>query len=185
MKNAAWGICVLALVGLAGIGWAMMGDAQRMVARDDGTTVRMIGPFEILEKSPKREDKLVLSDAAWKERLTDEQYEILRSKGTEPRFCEVGTLGKEKGVYHCAGCDLALFKSGAKYESGSGWPAFFEPYAKDSVWMTMDTSFGMVRVEVLCSRCDGHLGHVFEDGPADKTGVRFCINSKVLTFKKA
>ena len=184
MNNATWiaGVAGIVAVSAIGIGYF---ETQRTTTNADGQEVVKIGPFEVTGKSPERKDKVVKTDAEWKELLAPEQYEILRAKGTEPMFCEAG-IGKDgPGVYHCVGCDLPLFKSGSKFESGSGWPAFFEPYKNENIWMKMDRGFGMVRVEVLCSRCDGHLGHVFEDGPKDKTGVRFCINSKVIKFKKS
>ncbi|MCB0825479.1 MAG: peptide-methionine (R)-S-oxide reductase MsrB [Armatimonadetes bacterium] len=143
----------------------------------------MIGGLTVEDKSPKREDKLVLSDTEWQKRLTPEQYKILRAKGTEAAFCGGYLNNKEEGVYHCVGCDLPLFKSDTKFESGTGWPSFFQPYERKNVWLKMDYSYGMTRVEVLCAKCDGHLGHVFDDGPRDKTGIRFCINSEVLKFK--
>lgn len=182
MKNVAVIGLVLGLVGLAMVGTALLGGGQRVTQGQDGKKVMKIGPFVVTGESPKREDKVVKTDAEWKLKLTAEQYDILRSHGTEPRFCE-GGIGKDKdGVYDCVGCGLPLFKTTSKYDSGSGWPAFFEPYSNDNIWMKMDYSFGMTRVEVNCARCDGHLGHAFEDGPADKTGVRFCINSKVIKF---
>ncbi|MEQ1823947.1 MAG: peptide-methionine (R)-S-oxide reductase MsrB [Fimbriimonadaceae bacterium] len=132
--------------------------------------------------SPKRKDKVVMSEEAWKKKLTEEQYKILRGHGTEAAFCGVFHNFKDKGVYFCVGCELPLFRADDKFDSGTGWPSFFQPYAKDSTWLKLDTSYGMVRQEVLCSRCDGHLGHVFDDGPKP-TGLRFCINSEVLKFK--
>lgn len=134
--------------------------------------------------SPKRKDKVILSDVEWKKRLTPEQYKILRSKGTESAFCGAFFDHKQAGTYYCAGCNLALFKSDAKFDSGTGWPSFFQPAAKDVIWTKPDNSFGMSRTEVLCARCDGHLGHVFEDGPKP-SGLRFCINSESLIFKRA
>ena len=133
--------------------------------------------------SPKRKDKVILTDAQWKKRLTQKQYEILRRQGTEAAFCGVFHDNHMTGTYYCAGCALPLFKSDAKFDSGTGWPSFFQPVSKDSIWTRSDNSHGMVRVEVLCARCDGHLGHVFDDGPRP-SGLRFCINSEILTFKK-
>lgn len=133
-------------------------------------------------ESPKRKDKVVLTDAEWKKRLTPEQFRILRSQGTEPAFCGVNLKNDGKGVYSCVGCKLELFHTPKKFDSGTGWPSFFEPIAKDRVWLKKDTSYNMVRTEVLCARCDGHLGHVFDDGPPP-SGLRFCINGTVLTFK--
>lgn len=135
----------------------------------------------IAEESPQRKDKVVKTDAEWKKILTPAQYKILRSHGTEPAFCGIFHDNKKKGVYNCAGCKLPLFRSDAKFDSGTGWPSFFQPAEPDSVWMRTDRSYGMVRFEVLCSRCDGHLGHVFPDGP-EPTGHRYCINSDGLTF---
>ena len=134
--------------------------------------------------SPKRADKVVLTDAEWKKKLTPAQYKILRTNGTEAAFCGRFHDSKKTGIYSCAGCDLPLFASNAKFDSGTGWPSFFQPVVKGNTWKKVDRSFGMVREEVNCSRCDGHLGHVFDDGPSDKGGLRFCINSDGLTFKE-
>jgi peptide-methionine (R)-S-oxide reductase len=121
-------------------------------------------------------DKLILSDDEWKARLTREEYDVLRGHGTEPAFagCFVGS--HEPGTYVCRGCHLPLFKSGTKFESGTGWPSFTEPITPDAVTNVEDRSYGMRRVEVRCGRCDGHLGHVFDDGPPP-TGLRYCMNS--------
>lgn len=124
-------------------------------------------------------DKLRLSEEEWRARLTPEQYRVLREHGTERAFtgCFVGT--KEPGTYVCAGCGNPLFESGTKFESGTGWPSFFKPISKDSVIHRDDDSYGMHRIEVLCARCDGHLGHVFPDGPPP-TGLRYCMNSVAM-----
>lgn len=133
----------------------------------------LVGPVEA--------QRVELSDAEWKQRLSPQQYQILRSKGTERAFC--GTLldNKQQGVYSCAGCGLPLFSSDSKFNSGTGWPSFFRSIATDNVAMHADESHGMQRVEILCARCDGHLGHVFDDGPRP-TGLRYCLNSESLNF---
>ena len=128
-------------------------------------------------------DRLVLSDAEWKQRLTPEQYTVLRRKGTEPAFCGGYTATKHHGAgtYHCSGCQNPLFTNDTKFESGTGWPSFFQPLP-GRVEKESDTSYGMVRDEVHCARCGGHLGHVFDDGP-QPTGLRYCMNSASLEFK--
>jgi methionine-R-sulfoxide reductase len=133
----------------------------------------LVGPVETAA--------VVRSDAEWRQRLTPEQFAVARGKGTERPFC--GTLldNKREGVYSCVCCDLPLFTSSDKFHSGTGWPSFFQPIATGNVVTTTDTSHGMVRSEILCARCDGHLGHVFPDGPRP-TGLRFCVNSESLRF---
>ena len=132
---------------------------------------------------PSEVPKLVLSDDEWRLRLTPEQFRIVRSSGTERPFCGGLLSNKESGLYLCVGCGLPLFKSDSKFESGTGWPSFFQPVAKENVAELVDSSHGMRRVEINCGRCDGHLGHVFEDGPRP-TGLRYCLNSDALRFVK-
>ena len=116
------------------------------------------------------------TDSEWKDELTEEQYHVLREHGTERAFSGAYDLHFEEGAYHCAGCGTKLFNSGSKYDSGCGWPAFYKTAEKGAVVEILDRSLGMIRTEVLCGHCGGHLGHVFQDGPADKTGMRYCIN---------
>ena len=134
---------------------------------------QLVGPVEL--------SRVEKTDAEWRAQLTREQYEVARGKGTERPFC--GTLldNKREGVYSCICCQLPLFTSDSKFNSGTGWPSFFQPIADENVITEEDQSYGMRRVEILCARCDCHLGHVFEDGPRP-TGLRYCVNSESLSF---
>ena len=134
---------------------------------------QLVGPVEVA--------RVIKTDAEWAQQLTPEQFRIARGKGTERAFC--GTLldNKRQGVYACVCCGLPLFSSGDKFHSGTGWPSFFQPVAEENVVDHADLGHGMVRTEILCARCDCHLGHVFEDGPPP-TGLRYCVNSESLAF---
>ena len=127
-------------------------------------------------------EKVIKTDAEWRAQLGDgEVYEVARGKGTERPFCGAFHDSKESGTYFCVCCDLPLFRSDAKFDSGTGWPSFFQPVAKENVVTEADRSHGMVRDEILCARCDAHLGHVFTDGPPP-TRLRYCVNSVSLKF---
>jgi peptide-methionine (R)-S-oxide reductase len=127
--------------------------------------------------------KVQLSDTEWRKRLTPEQFHVLREKGTERAFTGALVNNHSDGMYHCAACSAPLFKSDTKFDSGSGWPSFFEPLSPNAVELHEDTSHGMRRIEVTCATCGSHLGHVFPDGP-NPTGERYCINSASLDFEK-
>jgi peptide-methionine (R)-S-oxide reductase len=135
------------------------------------------------DQSGKETFDVMKSEEEWKKELTPEQFNILRQKGTERAFTGKYYDHHEKGIYQCAACGNELFNSDHKYDSGCGWPSYWTAMAKDKIILQEDRSFGMIRTEVLCAKCGGHLGHVFEDGP-DPTGLRYCINSVSLKFKK-
>ena len=128
---------------------------------------------------PSRSDRVVKTDAEWQSDLSPEEYRILRQRGTERAFTGDFWDDKKPGIYTCGGCGLELFDAKTKFDSGTGWPSYFRPIAEDRVDTITDTDFGMVRVEVVCARCGGHLGHVFPDGP-EPTGLRYCINGNAL-----
>lgn len=136
----------------------------------------LVGPVEMA--------KVEKPDEVWKAQLTPDQYKIARAKGTERPFCGNLLDNHEKGVYTCICCGLPLFSADSKFNSGTGWPSFFQPVAEENVVEHVDSSLGMERKEILCARCDCHLGHVFDDGPKP-TGLRFCVNSESLAFTKS
>jgi peptide-methionine (R)-S-oxide reductase len=129
-------------------------------------------------------EKIKKTDAEWKQQLTPEQFAITRKKATEYPFTGAYVHNKDDGTYNCVACGQRLFSSSTKFESGTGWPSFWDVIEQGNVNLIQDSSYGMSRIEVTCSRCDAHLGHLFDDGPADKTGMRYCINSGALSFSK-
>ena len=129
-------------------------------------------------------EKINKTDQEWRQQLTDAQYHVLRQAGTERPFTGKYVNTEDDGVYTCAGCGARLFSSDTKFHSGSGWPSFWDVIDQGNVELHQDSSYGMRRTEILCAQCGGHLGHVFNDGPRDKTGLRYCINSAALDFEE-
>lgn len=137
--------------------------------------------LQTMDNQDKATLKVEKTEEEWKQQLTPMQYYVLRQKGTERPFTGAYWNKKDVGNYHCAGCNTLLFTSKTKYDSGCGWPSFYEAHNNDQILMRSDFSHGMSRVEILCASCEGHLGHVFEDGPPP-TGIRYCVNSESMIF---
>ncbi|HMP94090.1 MAG TPA: peptide-methionine (R)-S-oxide reductase MsrB [Phnomibacter sp.] len=171
-------LCTLALL-LFGCGNAQQGNKPNTPPKMENTNNKANPVYNRADTG-----RVEMSDAEWKKILSPEVYYIARQKGTERPWTSKFEGFKEVGTYYCAACGNALFKSDTKFESGCGWPSFYQPITKGSIIYAPDNSHGMQRTEVMCGRCKGHLGHVFDDGPPP-TGLRYCINGVVLDFEKA
>jgi len=171
------GLAALSIVAAMSVTKASM--RARIVASSTPTKVALVKPNEKFDGV-----KIQRSDAEWKKLLTPDQYYILREKGTELPYSSPLEKKHEHGTYYCAACGLALFRSEAKFDSGTGWPSFYEPIFRQNVVEDEDRSLDMVRTEVACARCRGHIGHVFDDGP-QPTGLRYCLDGAALRFERS
>ncbi len=159
-----------------------VGEKVPEVTRPQVVAAKKVADNMSAEHFPDKVEKVEKTEDEWREILTAEEFRILREEGTERPFTGKYWDNKKAGTYYCSACDLALFESKTKFKSGTGWPSFYQPIKKAYVGEKTDNKYGWNRTEVVCGRCDGHLGHVFDDGPAP-TGLRYCINGNILTFK--
>jgi peptide-methionine (R)-S-oxide reductase len=179
MKKLLWAgaLCAVALLIIS----AVPGCAERRNAVQASSGTGRVKIYSLQQGAVVMSEQVVKSEEEWRKQLTEQQFYVLRKKGTEQAGTGKYAHNHEKGVYNCAGCGLELFRSEDKYESGTGWPSFFAPIAPENVATESDNSLFSRRTEVLCRRCGGHLGHVFDDGPRP-TGLRYCMNSAALSF---
>lgn len=173
----------LTMIALASLVLSLGCERTAVSAAKDAETGPTTAPNIDLSKEPAVSDKVEKSDAEWKKELSPKQYEVLRKKGTERAYTGELLDIHDPGLFRCAGCGNPLFSTETKFDSGTGWPSFYQPIEKDRVAVESDTSHGMSRDEVVCARCQGHLGHVFNDGP-EPTGLRYCMNSVSMKFEK-